>query len=290
MLNYIFPSSKVKHLHVLISHVYSPWTMSRSILTGLRAHRKLSSQDAGSLQAQVEALRQCAENASQWSTVVAIAVDGEDATLVHAVAESLGEMSKCVLQRVSPWGAFTPALNGLLQLAVEHKVDHVLYLSTEVDIAPSDVERLCSVFADSIEAAATLVAGLCFSPGHEFSVGEHPLSGLTAPWNTCALWNAQNLARTGFLAISDGLVANVAGGIEEVAVIALQQRLLPTTSRAYLINIKGSKITWMQDWTDPNRVEWHRHKMQSKQQRASLQLRALGLASSPVAKVAHVSL
>ena len=53
--------------------------------------------------------------------------------------------------------------------------------------------------------ANTLVTGLAIDHFHRFKPGRQPLGGLTAPWNTFAVWNVEMLGRTGFLPISDGV-------------------------------------------------------------------------------------
>src|SRR6056297_385298 len=63
--------------------------------------------------------------------------------------------------------------------------------------------------------------------GHHFRPGRQPLTGATAPWNTCALWSVSKLSLTGFLAVSEGLASDKGmGGVEEVAVICLAQQCL----------------------------------------------------------------
>ncbi|KAJ3290584.1 hypothetical protein HDU76_007376, partial [Blyttiomyces sp. JEL0837] len=92
----------------------------------------------------------------------------------------------------------------------------------------------------------TLVVGKCFGD-HEFHTTEDseavlPLTGITTPWNTLAIWNVRKLALTGFLAVAEGFAAfATVGGVEEVSVIALHQLLHPTTSKAKLAKFKSDK-------------------------------------------------
>jgi hypothetical protein len=61
--------------------------------------------------------------------------------------------------------------------------------------------------------ADTLVTGLAIDHFHRFSAGTQSLGGLTAPWNTFAVWNVEMLGRTGFLPISDGVSASASWAI-----------------------------------------------------------------------------
>lgn len=99
-----------------------------------------------------------------------------------------------------------------------------------------------------------------------------PLRGDTAPWNTCAIWNVQKLARTGFLLVSEGIIPGVAAGIEEVACIALQQTLFPSDAVARVVASAGIDIEW-----DADRSCNFAAKLASKRSRAEGQLDALGL-------------
>jgi hypothetical protein len=62
---------------------------------------------------------------------------------------------------------------------------------------------------------ATLVAGPAMA-GHEFSPGLHDVRGRTCPWNTFAIWNAHQLALTGFPMVAEGMGEDW-GGVEEVS-------------------------------------------------------------------------
>ena len=61
----------------------------------------------------------------------------------------------------------------------------------------------------------TLVVGGAF-PGHEFSLGEHTITGRKCPWNTFAMWDVRKLAITGFPLIGEGLGEDVPSGVDVV--------------------------------------------------------------------------
>ena len=141
----------------------------------------------------------------------------------------------------------------------------------------------------------TLCVGACFDNSHRFQAGINELDGLSSPWNTLTVWNIARLAKTGFLLVSEGVLKEAAGGIEEVSVIALHQQLFGVNSTkakllklpaCVLVNNSNSQtavskdpeeILWDQAWKDPLRASWHVEKMKSKLQRASNQLDCLQL-------------
>jgi hypothetical protein len=127
---------------------------------------------------------------------------------------------------------------------------------------------------------------------------EVELTGRTAPWNTCALWDVPKLALTGFHLVSEGLHPDVdepsdgdgggdggwCTGVEEVATIAVLQRVLsPRRARAKLVALPGM-VSWAtEDFGDAaNGREWHERKMESKCARAKRQLDLLGLSDGVV--------
>ena len=127
---------------------------------------------------------------------------------------------------------------------------------------------------------------------------EVELTGRTAPWNTCALWDVPKLALTGFHLVSEGLHPDDDGssdgdgggdggwcaGVEEVATIAVLQRVLsPRRARAKLVALPGM-VSWATEdfGDDANQREWHERKMESKCARAKRQLDLLGLSDGVV--------
>lgn len=199
--------------------------------------------------------------------------------------------------------SFVPALNAALGVALDGGFSHILFLSLETGLPAAAFRRLAAHFDENED----LVVGAALE-GHRFRAGLQPLNGCTSPWNTCALWSVPKLARTGFLAVSDGLPGDRGvAGIEEVAAIAVAQHLrMPPAHglggflsrwfaggrggggvRAKLVSLRGH-VAWDVVWDDPARQAWHAKKMESKVQRAEAQLAALGLGGPGRGAVWHV--
>jgi hypothetical protein len=231
------------------------------------------------------------------------------------VVRSQGTISPIHVLPVQPWGQFVPALNALVHYAAtvaspQPVQRQLLLVSLE---ATADV-LLISQLRENL-TPDTLVVGVELA-GHEFHCDERdlaagqvtnhpdssecgslhsasmhrppdpvPLTGLTSPWNTLALWDVSKLAITGFQMISEGLIpasglsiplASYAG-IEEVVTIALLQQLFGgyQQARAKLLRITSSpSAVWETNSfaQDPERASWHQEKMKSKQARAQVQL------------------
>ena len=83
----------------------------------------------------------------------------------------------------------------------------------EFKIPKEEVLELSKIVAREF----VLVAGPAMD-GHEFTEGRNIVKGRTVPWNTCALWNLNYLALTGFPLIGDGLgTCRNIGGVEVTA-------------------------------------------------------------------------
>lgn len=225
---------------------------------------------------------------------------------------SEGVMPRIAVIPVTPWGKFVPALNAIVTYCADMFIPRLLMISVEVKLTLAAMEALQSNMNDSEEGCETLVVGATLN-GHEHHaldalastsstipqptmistpnrvIKEVKLTGRTTPWNTCALWDVQKLALTGFLLVSEGLHFNpsndndgsgsrLEGGVEEVVTIATLQRILgPKKACAKLVHIPS--ISWETDNfnNDAGRKEWHEHKMNSKITRAQAQLALLGL-------------
>lgn len=176
---------------------------------------------------------------------------------------------------VQPWG-YVAALNALLYRASELGAHRILFASAEVKINRDVVLALDN---EMDRDSSVLVVGAVM-PGHLFHPGcYHTVSNaLATPWNTCALWSVEHLAKTGFLLISEG-GPEKNKGMEEVAVIATAQNLNPCL-KAILKKVPG--VSWdTSDW-DEQRLLRHREKMASKNNRALLQIRDLGIFSGVI--------
>eukprot|EP00968_Pinguiococcus_pyrenoidosus_P021995 scaffold2975_cov248-Pinguiococcus_pyrenoidosus.AAC.2 len=144
----------------------------------------------------------------------------------------------------------------------------ILFQSVEIETSPETLRAL----VDHLDLDdGDLVVGVAIQ-GHEFKPGTNVLTGRTTPWNTLALWNTQELAKTGFLGVAEGWVGRgrathpwrcclrsglalqvrtvgdegetvIAGGVEEVTAISAAQSLSPSRrARAKLLKVPG--ITW----------------------------------------------
>jgi len=80
----------------------------------------------------------------------------------------------------------------------------------------------------------------------------------------------------GFPLIGNGYSAQIAGGVEEVTAVSLAQLLHPTWT-AWLVDT--GNVEWKTSFTDPERAEWHRKKMESKDLRPDAQMQALGISA-----------
>lgn len=240
----------------------------------------------------------------QFSGLVAIAVDTTNnrSDLVEAVSQLIGSSlsaqlaARVHLVGVSPWSDFTPALNSLLLHAKKHsQLQFIFYSSVEIEAHPHHVRLLRqALMTDSrVLVCGARLDGMQFKESADKSSCVVDCTGVTTPWNTAAMWRTASLQRTGFLAVSDGITIqqesiaaaplSVPGGVEEVVVIALQQRLFPDAALAIVCDVNShldngqQKLVWHQSWQEANRVDYHARKMASKIGRAQAQLDLLQL-------------
>ena len=157
--------------------------------------------------------------------------------------------SRIHLVYVPKWAGFVTPLNMLLSMATEQKYTFIGFLSLEVTLDKRAAEILLSEFNDG----RTLVVGSRLN-GH-FFIGEGScvdetwcdveLNGVTSPWNTLAFWKVAELAKTGFLAISDGVYCEGKleyKGVEEIVTISLLQMLNPGMNDAKLVDVQSGDV------------------------------------------------
>lgn len=144
-------------------------------------------------------------------------IDGYDLparikTLLSNVLEQNENHNKVVVDiiPVTPWGQFIPALNALVCWASVSRASYALFVSAEISTLTHNSIQLLSQHLDDNK---TLVVGAVL-PGHQYdnSRGEVPLSGVTSPWNTVAMWNLSKLALTGFPLVAEGILTDQQGG------------------------------------------------------------------------------
>mmetsp|Transcript_25181 Transcript_25181/g.29144 ORF Transcript_25181/g.29144 Transcript_25181/m.29144 type:complete len:349 (+) Transcript_25181:33-1079(+) len=205
----------------------------------------------------------------------------------------------CDFLKVSPWGAFVPALNALVSYACTTEIltkeeeedssllfaDSILFISAETTLMKESMDALCK----HMNLDDTLVVGAALS-GHDFHAGDGngngnetderivDLNGRTCPWNTLALWNLKKL-KLGFSLVADGIHKTedgspVPAGIEEFSTVLLHQNLTnKETCKAKLVQIPG--VEWEQTFDDEERRKWHEAKMKSKFTRAEIHRNSL---------------
>lgn len=204
-----------------------------SILFALRIHRRQSSTNIDTLNKLIASLKHSISFITQQKhdtqdIAIAIACDGSDSELKNRIQQEIRithtidnpvNSNKLFdneiitfLVNVSPWSHFVPALNALLLVSADNPIhkryQFILFQSLEVTLSREMLKNLIE-FGNREDS---LVCGVGFMDAHESFLDSStenkigPISGLTVPWNTCALWNTNKLLTTGFLSISEGLV------------------------------------------------------------------------------------
>ncbi|KAJ1344142.1 hypothetical protein BSLG_001282 [Batrachochytrium salamandrivorans] len=245
----------------------------RSILVAVRIHR--NNQSDKTLPIDLSSLQRLVVQAATYSDQIAIAYPQSDRLLADALASAFAcitanagsnessmpldkkvdfgvdhaPVAKVALVPVSTWGNFIPALNALLLYAIQGQFTHILYQSAEVNTCASEISAMMSSFDKGMPSTVdTLVVGKAF-PGHAFEEGMRRLDGVTVPWNTLAIWSVPKLQRTGFLMVAEGS-QDMEGGVEEVSVIAVLQRLFsPSQEKAVLMSLQSDgHSSWNTIW------------------------------------------
>ncbi|GKY93414.1 hypothetical protein MPSEU_000309000 [Mayamaea pseudoterrestris] len=145
---------------------------------------------------------------------------------------------------VQPWGRFVPALNALVGYAAMQQFDYIVFVSAETFAPKTAMDQLLSHIVDEPN---TLVVGAML-PGHDYQ-------GATA--GTSLHTNVND------------------AGIEEVATVAVLQKLFRNSSKCKLVKLDG--VNWNVNFDDDERRKWHEAKMESKLKRSLVQLELLGL-------------
>lgn len=214
--------------------------------------------------------------ASEYSHMILVAINtGADRANTPRLLSNLQIASKATLIPVSPWGGVTHALNLLVHHCLTHhpSARRILFQSPEAAASQPQVAQLLQIFHKG--TGDILVAGhaLPSHPMHDARAGvsKAPLAH-AAPWNTFAMWDVALLGRVGFPATADRVCPP---GMEEVAAIAVQQRLYGCGSRKAVL-VCNSTIEWCTEFRGERRVA-HERKMVSKVARAEAILRAIGV-------------
>lgn len=198
---------------------------------------------------------------------------GQVFVAVNANEDKIGtvELFPNVAFPVTPWGKFVQPLNAIILKAAEARVDYLLMASAEFPPTQEQVD----VMASHLDGA-TLVVGAKFAE-HEFSSGKLVAgTGTTVPWNTFALWNLNLLSMFGVPMIGDAHFDPKMAGVEEVATIAMYQRMI-TYTEAKLVRVPEIGGEWNTAGWSEERLAKHRAKIESKKSRPAAQLKHLGL-------------
>eukprot|EP00944_MAST-04C_sp_MAST-4C-sp1_P012335 g12335.t1 len=196
------------------------------------------------------------------------------------------EQTKVTLVPILSWGRFTTALNTLLTKAAQLQYKYILYKSFEVRLSQQDVLLMKNQVDTCTLVVGARLKGHDF-PSYDFTQETRVLRGTTVPWNTCALWNVQKLAKTGFSMIGDGFLENSEAGVEEVTTISILQAIhKPDEAKAKLIELNS--VVWKTKFANNlKRQVAHKRKMDSKNTRAESQMRLLG--NIKPGSVVHIS-
>jgi hypothetical protein len=199
--------------------------------------------------------------------------DASSAAYLSQLRAATAGDTRVVIQHVQPWGQFVHALNVGVGYAKLHSHDVLQFMSLEMRLTEEAVATILSRLGPDV-----LVAGVAL-PGHAYQPntgGPLPITGRTCPWNTAAAWDVAKLGHTGFPLVGDGdAPSGLAGGVEEVSAISLQQLVNPSDCKAVLCRVPG--MQWDTTFDDPERREWHERKMVSKDERPRLQMDDMGL-------------
>jgi hypothetical protein len=220
-------------------------------------------------------IKQWCDHVLNYCDVLIVVVDTTYLRAIQNAKEDFKE--KIQFFHIDPWISFTQPLNMLVEKALSMGAKELLFQSIEVEISIDDVEKLES----HLTHCNSLVVGAKLNAQHgKNKKGLVALDGWTVPWNTLAMWNIEKLGLLGFLSISSGNLENIPGGIEEAVTISLLQKLKPNEMRAKLIELES--LSWNTTWNSKEREVYHKHKMQSKEQRSKIQLEKLGIKAGEV--------
>jgi hypothetical protein len=202
--------------------------------------------------------------------LLVIATDAANFNAISALETVRDAADRLIIADSDPSNNFVRPLNHILDIALSHRAHGLIYQSIEIDVRSDQIETL----KDHLDEH-TLVVGAKIVDNHGSAPGVVPLSGWDSPWNTLALWNPQKLGMIGFPTISGGLLADLPGGAEEVAVISLLQKLFSKSYQAKLVDV--GPVHWDVNFESVLRSRYHEEKLRSKSRRAARQVEVLGL-------------
>lgn len=186
---------------------------------------------------------------------------------------------------VTPWGRVVQAPNALLLKCAEHRVNHLLFVSSEYPVTESLISLLQSHLDARTLVVGARLAGHAFKAPPDAHVLVEGAGGLQIPWNTYALWSTEHLVHTGFVLTADSFDDADNAGMEEMGTIAAQQMLWPDRAAAKLITPReGDLVLNTHGWTITRRERYLRN-LESKDTRSEVQMKRLNL---PRPSVLHI--
>eukprot|EP01084_Bolivina_argentea_P222988 377358_1 len=204
---------------------------------------------------------------------------------------------------VSPWIGVTSALNSIIQVVSMYaknnnttEIKYISFQSMEINkLSLKIMDLLVNKYMDE----NTLVCGPVLVDSQFIGVNDkkckiYDINGQNIPWNTLNIWNLKKLQPFGFSLVSDGIIDDLIGGIEEVVTISIIQQINGfDINQCKLIKFVGNgfdiknDLHWNTDFkNDIERVKYHETKMKSKVERAELQLKQMK--NLKVGKVMHI--
>ena len=213
---------------------------------------------------------------SQYCNLLFVAVPLENETEIKQILNKVINeyeisSSKLIIRYiiVSPWIGYTSALNAIIRwISIKYK--QVLYLSFQsLEITQLSLRVMNILMNELIIDDDTLVVGLKLMENQK------------EPWNTLSIYSLNKLRPFGFQLISDGIVQDIPAGIEEVVTMSVIQKINgQQENKCKLIQFNSlNNNDWK--WDNNNldlfgkeREKYHKHKIQSKTERANKQLSA----------------
>jgi hypothetical protein len=88
---------------------------------------------------------------------------------------------------VTPWNAFIPALNAIATRAAQDGARYCLFCSAETQASPESILHLLEHMDRDTLVVGAVLPGHCYQPK-----STQALNGISAPWNTLAVWMFQS--------------------------------------------------------------------------------------------------
>ena len=242
-------------------------------------HSKIDDETAKSFKNKFELL---CRQIQVYSNLLLVAIDGENEKEIKGMFdEIINEYKKSSSSLrieyiiITPWLGYTAALNAIIRF-ISIKFQKIKYLSFQsLEISQLSV-KIMEILIKQMDDD-TLVVGPSLMYQHKENDELLDINGGNIPWNTINIWNINKLKPFGFQLISDGIIEDVDGGIEEVVTISLIQYINGQESNKCKLIMLPTELKQLIKWdtntqSDSKRKEYHDKKIASKVKRASKQL------------------